>query len=202
VQKADLLRAAVVFLHAAFEEYLRGLATLYYPNASEAALNDIPLAGLACRGRPEKFFLGKLIRHRSKSVEQVIRESVAEYLAQSNFNDVSDVTSLLESLEVPITDRMRGTFPVLQQLMKRRHQIVHKADRVDGRSPGKQRATSISLRQIDDFVEAIQEFSVGVTAYVIERETDSNRKVKTKKRPRFSLLTARKSPPAVGGKRR
>jgi hypothetical protein len=51
VHKQDLLRAAVVFLHATLEDFLRYVASPYLPQGSEDSLNDIPLVGI--RDRPE-----------------------------------------------------------------------------------------------------------------------------------------------------
>jgi len=75
VYKTDLLRAAVVFLHATLEDLLRGLAQIYLPNSDRDALDEIPLVGLVRRhSRPGKFGLGSLASHKGKSVDKLIQE--------------------------------------------------------------------------------------------------------------------------------
>ena len=170
VHKADLLRAAVVFLHATFEDYLRTLSGIYLPTANAKALDDIPLAGIGENKRPEKFLLGALAQHRGKSVDQLIDESISCYLLRTNYNDTTEVASLLTSLSIPLYDSLKDTFPRLQGLMDRRHQIVHCADRLEGKAPGRQRADSISVRQVDSWIAAIRDFVSTITAHIIDRE--------------------------------
>ena len=50
VPKVDLLPAAVVFIHASLEDFLRALAAISLPNADEDILNSIPLKDLNITG--------------------------------------------------------------------------------------------------------------------------------------------------------
>jgi hypothetical protein len=83
VHETDLLRAAVVLLHATLEEILRSLAEWKLPAASPEALAEIPLAG-AKRGT--KVGLQELAGFRGQTLDQVITESVRECLERSNYN--------------------------------------------------------------------------------------------------------------------
>ncbi len=170
VHKADLLRAAVVFLHATFEDFLRTLSGIYLPTANAKTLDDIPIAGLGEKKRPEKLLLGALAQHRGKSVDQLVDESISIYLRRTNYNDTTEVASLLKSLSIPLYDDLKDTFPRLQGLMDRRHQIVHCADRLEGKAPGRQRAVSISVRLVDSWIAAIRDFVRTITAHIIDRE--------------------------------
>jgi hypothetical protein len=123
---SDILRAAVVLLHASLEDYLRSLAAAYLPFTSPDVLNDVPLSGKG-RERAEKFLLGSLAAFRGQSVDQVIERSIADYLEHTTFNNCREVARLLESLSVDIST-VRSFFPELDALMARRHQIVHRAD--------------------------------------------------------------------------
>lgn len=76
----DLLRSSVVFMHAALEEFLRQLALAFLPTASPHVLDEIPLAGSVPGKRNERFSLGRLCQHRNKLVDDVISESIHEYL--------------------------------------------------------------------------------------------------------------------------
>jgi len=170
VHKADLLRAAVVFTHAALEGLLRGLGRLYLHEARLAALDSVPLAGQDIGHRPEKFSLGSLAKHRGKTIDQLIEESVEEYLNKKSFSDTNDICALLDQIEVPIDQKIKKILPSIQELMRRRHQIVHQADRVDTQGRGKQRAASISVKQVLQWLRATRELSILVTGYIIDRE--------------------------------
>lgn len=122
----DILRAAVVLLHAALEDLLRSIAYWKLPTATRDVLNDIPLVGLGAN--PKKFLLGDLVAYRGKKVEEIFTESVNAYLENSNFNNTDEIASLLTNVGIDVT-KVNGTFGNLQDLMKRRHQIVHRADR-------------------------------------------------------------------------
>jgi hypothetical protein len=123
----DTLRASVVLLHASLEDFVRTLSERLLPTADEVALNQIPLLGQ--ESRAEKFFLGKLVHHRGKTVDDLLRESVCKYLERSNYNNTEDIARTLEQLGFAVADHS-DMFPLLEQLMKRRHQIVHRADKI------------------------------------------------------------------------
>jgi hypothetical protein len=123
---ADALRASVVLLHASLEDFLRTMAQSLLPQSNESCLNEIPLVGLGAR--KEKFFLGRLARHRGKLVDEVLKESVAEYLEHSNYNSTQEIAILLETLGFNVAEHAR-VFTVLDQMIVRRHQIVHRADK-------------------------------------------------------------------------
>jgi hypothetical protein len=129
----DILRAVVVLIHASLEDFLRTLAERFLPYADEKTLNSIPLAGLS--GRAEKFALGKLVQHKGKSVDRLIQESVQEHLNRSNYNDIQEVASLLESLGFDLSEQ-RASFPTIDAMIKRRHQIVHRGDIVKSGNSG------------------------------------------------------------------
>lgn len=139
---SEILRAVVVLNHAYLEDFLRNVALWLMPIAGEDALNKIPLAGPT--GRAEKFHLGKLAEHRGKKVDDVIRESVEAHMERSTFNNVTEIMSFLDSVNVnlPRSDEIdasssgiprlpisRDSLGVLDAMMKRRHHIVHRADR-------------------------------------------------------------------------
>jgi len=137
---AEILRAVVVLNHAYLEDFLRNLALALLPLAGEEALNSVPLAGTT--GRAEKFFLGKLARHRGKGIDDLIRESVSTHMERSTFNSVTEILLFLESIELklprtkenvasplPQLGVERDTLALLEAMMKRRHHIVHRADR-------------------------------------------------------------------------
>jgi RiboL-PSP-HEPN len=128
--RQDILRAAVVFIHAYLEDFLRTLASELLPAVDGNSLQDIPLAGSGSFGRSEKFVLGQLVQHRGKTVDDLLRESVSEYLSRSNYNNTTEIALLLTRLGFK-PEEHNERFAEIDQMIQRRHQIVHRADRVD-----------------------------------------------------------------------
>jgi hypothetical protein len=144
---SDILRAATVLLHASIEEFLRGLAEWRWPQASADVISRVPLAGTGVRGQAEKFFLGALIAHKGKSVDDLIKASIKEHLGRANFNSTDDIATHLKSVGIEVTDEIRSCFPALGQLMTRRHRIVHRADL----GPDQNEPSSITAPEVDEW---------------------------------------------------
>jgi len=147
VHQADILRSAVVFMHAMLEDCLRTIAAHYLPLASEDFLNKIPLQGLNTSGKPEKFHLGELHKFKGMTIDQVITQSVSSYLDRTTFNNVADITNLLRTLNIE-TSQFTEFFPSLERMISRRHSIVHRGDRSELPGKGKQYANSIRLAEV------------------------------------------------------
>lgn len=122
----DILRAAVVLLHASLEDVLRGIAAWKLPAADKAVLDEIPLVGVGAN--PKKVLLGDLAPHRTKRIDEMISESIDAYLQRSNYNNPGEIAELLQSVKID-TAKVNGHFKGLGAMMERRHQIVHRADR-------------------------------------------------------------------------
>ena len=133
----EVLRSVVVLNHAYLEDFLRTLARAFLPMSNESDLNKVPLAG--SEGRAEKFFLGALAKHRGKTVDQLIRESVSDHMEQRTFNDVTEIMRFLESLGLSVPMKTESATLIalddqpkvqsyLDAMIRRRHAIVHNAD--------------------------------------------------------------------------
>src|SRR5213594_299135 len=125
--RADIGRTIVVFLHATFEDILRTAARQRLATAKSDVLEHIPLIGTSRSSRAEKFNLGALDAHRGKTVDQLLHESVGDYLGRQSFGSVADVERILSQMGLD-TAPFKSLFPSLNQMMKRRHRIVHEAD--------------------------------------------------------------------------
>jgi hypothetical protein len=136
----EILRAVVVLNHAYLEDFLRTLALAFLPTADERVLDGVPLAGAGRMERAEKFYLGKLLQHKGKTVDDVIRESVSQYMEHSTFSSVTEVMSFLDSIGVRLPAKKDVKSPLelaldpalpkmLDTMMRRRHYIVHRADK-------------------------------------------------------------------------
>ena len=145
VKEADILRAAVVFLHSALEDYLRGvLSDLLPPVGHETAINGIALSGT--QDRPEKFFMGKLLPYKDRTVASLISDSVRQHMKKVSFNDVTDIASWLSKIDVSTTDFHDQDS--VNTMIKRRHKIVHEADNNQNSGQGNHFAASINLTTV------------------------------------------------------
>ena len=113
---SEILRAVIVLNHAYLEDFLRTLAFAFLPIAGEKALEGVPLAGIGRAERAEKFYLGKLLQHRGKSVDDVILESVSAYLERSTFNSVAEVMGFLESICLKLPAKKDENSPLVLPL--------------------------------------------------------------------------------------
>ena len=157
----DILRAAVVLLHATLEELLRSVAYWKLPMAQATVLNDIALVGFPQNSK--KFLLGDLSPYRGKSVDDILTASVNAYLEKSNFNNRRDIISLLENVGIDVT-KVNANFDDLQSLMERRHQIVHRADRqskVVGR--GDHEVRGIHKETVRTWAKAVNQFALALS---------------------------------------
>jgi hypothetical protein len=165
---ADLLRSSVVFVHATLEDFLRSIAAALLPFSEESMLNEVPLVGTSGSGRPEKFFLGRLAAHRDKTVLELIQESVREHLLTATYNDTTQIASLLRGLNIDV-EKVRNAFPRLDELIRRRHQIVHRADRQEHRRDPQEGVESITEEQVEDWISEVQGFMGDVISDIVGR---------------------------------
>jgi len=155
VSSSDVLRGAVVFLHAALEDFLRTLAEWKLPLSGADVLKEIPLVGT--RGRAEKFTLGDLVSHRGKHIGQLFKESVSSYLDKSNYNNVGELKKLLENCGIDPSN-VSSHFSELGKLMARRHHIVHRVDRNDTPGRGHHRAKPINHGNLHHWRSVVSDF--------------------------------------------
>lgn len=157
VGDTDVLRSAVVLIHAALEDFLRSLAREYLPQARPEVISSIPLKGAGRAGRAERFSLGQLDEHRGKTVDELIAECVDAYLERSNYNNTSEIASLLESLDIDV-EPCRQFFADLDRMMLRRHQIVHRADCTAESGRGRHHARSLSMNTVEKWINTVFNF--------------------------------------------
>lgn len=161
-QKSDVLRAAVVLLHASVEDVLRSLAYWKLPNTGANVLDHFPLAG---NGPSTKFTLGTLATHRGKTVDEVIKASVDSYLERSNYNSTIEVSVFLTQIGLNVT-AVNHTYLLLEDLMKRRHQIVHRADKYEVGGQGNHKVRSLNPATVKKWVANVESFATAVLAQV------------------------------------
>ena len=147
VHATDVLRSAVVLLHATLEDLVRSIIAWRWPTeAGPEVLDRIPLTG-SDTDQPRKFLLGVLASHRGRTVQELISSSVEEYLSRSNYNRPEHVMAALTTVGVEV-DQLTSDLDDLRQMMDRRHWIVHRADANPRTGSGQHRAQSISPERI------------------------------------------------------
>ena len=162
VHTTDLLRAAVVFLHATMEDVLRSMLEWKWPQTdAREQLRDIEV--LVGGKLQQKLTLADLLGHRGSSVDDVIRSSIAAHLEKSNFNHLGDVKvalarSGLDGALVAPYERE------LAAMMARRHLIVHRADRHDVGGSGHHAAASLGQGTIWSWITAVEGFCSAIVA--------------------------------------
>ncbi|MEW5943719.1 MAG: HEPN domain-containing protein [Pseudomonadota bacterium] len=158
----DVLRSAVVFIHATLEDGMRAVIRHKFPRHKRELLDKIPLIGITQSGNPEKFFLGRLVEHRGKSIDDVIEESLTAYLERTSFTSANDLSYWLSVLGVDLKIVHRD-LPKIEAMMKRRHHIVHRGDKSDEVGPGKQYARSLNAKLVQDWNTTVNTFLVKIT---------------------------------------
>lgn len=156
-QETDVLRAATVLLHASLEDVLRSLAYWKLPLATTQVLDQIPFAG----GTATKITLGTLSSQRGKSVDDVIKESVDASLERSNYNNASEVCAILQSIGLHTTP-VQPYMQLIEEAMKRRHQIVHRADANPSSGRGNHKVASISPNTVNIWIKNTEDFVASV----------------------------------------
>jgi hypothetical protein len=131
----EILRAMVVLMHASLEDALRGFVRHRMRGCPAEKLDTIPLCGTSPTNRPQKFSLVELGKYRGKTVDELIEESIEEYLNRTSFNSSRDIAGTLEKLGIDLYSLLQY-FPTLDEMISRRHQIVHQADREDDSGNG------------------------------------------------------------------
>jgi hypothetical protein len=169
----DILRVAVVFVHAYLEDFLRTVAGRLLPSGDESRLNDVPLAESGSSGRGEKFLLGQLAKHKGKTVDEVLHQSVSEHLERSSYNSTREIAMLLEKLGFNVSDHNKD-FSVIEAMIARRHQIVHRADRVKAPHSDIYSLQPINADQVHNWLGATLKFTSSLVTPLARKLNEPN----------------------------
>lgn len=162
VETTDLLRAAVVFLHATMEDVLRSVLEWRWPRTTlGSSLEDVGV--LIGSDLQRKISLADLLNHRGASVDDVIRTSIEAHLERSNFNNVGEIKKALKRSDLS-EGLVAGYESELAAMMARRHLIVHRADRHDVGGSGHHAAASLGQGLVENWVAAVEGFCSAIVA--------------------------------------
>lgn len=77
---------------------------------------------------------------------------------------------MLERLElVACIDKVKDTFPALDEMIRRRHQIVHRADRVKSPDSNNRTPECIQAVEVRRWLDATVRLTVVATSYIAAR---------------------------------
>ncbi len=152
---SDLLRASIVLLHAALEDLLRSLAEWKLPTAAPAALASVPLQGVS-DPRRTRFTMPELAKHRGRSVDDVVRDSVLFYLERSSYNDPGDVKRIVATCGGN-PSVVEGFVRWMGPIMRRRHWIVHRADHSRTLEGRRHEAQAVDRATVNTWIDKVEQ---------------------------------------------
>jgi hypothetical protein len=141
----DILRAAVVFLHASLEDCLRSIAYEKLPFATQSELNKTE----------QKVSLSKIAEYRGKTVDELIKDVIDEYLGRKTYNNPGEIKTALKALAIEIPDNVISD---TESVMQRRHKIVHRADRSEKEGGEVGSITKIQSSQVSRWIGEVERF--------------------------------------------
>lgn len=158
VAYVDLLRVTVVMLHSTLEDYLRNLLTWKLPESSKEKLTKIPLFTSDYDPRKTKFDLGELLEHKEKKISELINISVVKYLDSESFNNTTDINSALLNINLYVDDSIKKHYSDLDKMIKRRHKIVHQADKNNLQDLSNHNLETIDLQTVEQWQKTVDQF--------------------------------------------
>lgn len=154
VSKTDVLRAAVVLLHATLENFLRDAALWKWTtNPSLEIVNMVGFDG----NRDKKFHMGELLNWRGRTVDDVIDQSIRRHLERSNYNNTDDMSAVLTTLGVDVSD-VNQHFVDISKMIDRRHLIVHRGDKNPNTGRGHHEAAPIRPSTVGYWAASVWQF--------------------------------------------
>lgn len=171
----DILRSATVLLHASLEDFLRTIASAHLPRTASELLKTIPLAGTA-NPRQTKYTLSDLAIHCGKDVNSIIDQSIDDWLSQNSFNNCADIVSMLKHIGID-PETCNPEFPSLEEMIARRHCIVHNADRPkDSAEADSPEVVPLNPNTVRKWRESVQQFMLAVlyqVQFVVETDEEA-----------------------------
>lgn len=167
VGRSDVLRAAVILLHATLEDLLRQVERLRLPCGAATSFDRIRFVapGAGSKDGKDRLTLSDLAVWRGRSVDDVLGAAIDAHLDHSNYNNVGEVRQSLDRAGVThVMDRAEAAG--LEAMMKRRHWIVHRADRNRLSGRGHHAAQSISKSQVTSWIGVVDAFARAVLRLV------------------------------------
>ncbi len=157
IYSEDILRAAIVLLHASLEELLRSIYKYKYSCITEDQWKNICLLGLNKTGQT-KITLADIIKYKEKTVESLLKESIDDYLSRKTYNNIQDIVEFCKELGINST-LIDGNKTLLIEMIERRHKIAHNADREISRDATTPDLLTIEYSRVVLYIDNLENFS-------------------------------------------
>ncbi|MFZ4579973.1 MAG: HEPN domain-containing protein [Myxococcota bacterium] len=156
VAETDLLRAAVVLLHASLEDVLRSIAELLLPTRPAEVFAKWELALPSSPDKKTaKLSLMDLLEFRGRDIDEVLSFAIQQHLERSNYNSFHEVARAVVELGLDPAG-IREHQPDLDSMMKRRHRIAHRADRNATIGRGQYSAAHLAHKTVETWLQAVR----------------------------------------------
>jgi hypothetical protein len=99
----DILRLIVVMLHANMDDTLREIVRLSYARNNPDHLSEIPIGNT----KSPRVTLADLVKYRGRTIDDLIQESVDDYLNIVSFNNVEITAKILSRAGININGLKR-----------------------------------------------------------------------------------------------
>jgi hypothetical protein len=169
--RADLLRAAVVFLHASLEDLMRSLEEELIDRYVRPGmpLHKVTFA-LPSNGRPDSISLSELVtEYPNANVADILADALAAHrqlqlqaLQRRTYNNVAEIKEALDRVQVPKGADQGMPYGLSKQewskiatITARRHLIAHRLDRNEASGRGHHLNTPISSDGLQGWVDIV-----------------------------------------------
>ena len=156
----DILRAAWVLVHASMEDFLRSLLKWKFKNNYYDKICTLLVKKnltVKCRGRKPKC-----------KPNEVVKEYLETNYSVGNKNKI--VLSLM-SMGICEEKAKNYDYGELDELMNRRHKIVHSADRnFEGEEVGVREENEIQVEPVEKYIKEVEKLSDFVWQYIKKYE--------------------------------
>ncbi|MBK9370516.1 MAG: hypothetical protein IPN01_30195 [Deltaproteobacteria bacterium] len=175
VQYSDILRSAVVFLHATLEDLLRSLEEAHARRQLRSGVTDYPSIAFVLDStqdlRKEKISVGDVVKHHyNKTVEDVVRLALDREFSTRTYNKPIDVIQAITRLKLD-TSGATLSASTLQAMMQRRHQIAHRADHNPIRGRGQHIALPLPRALFETWLDTVSKLGDDLKIQLSRRST-------------------------------
>lgn len=147
----DILRACVVLIHASLEEFLRVIGGTFLPFVEPKKLEELFKSSKAVEHR---YTVQELYKSVDMSIVDFLKAELAKHLSQASWSSASQIASYLAYFDYPICNKLSAFFPILDEMISRRHQIVHRADMLQNENS----PTVINKEMVQKWLNGTREF--------------------------------------------
>jgi hypothetical protein len=169
-RNVDLLRAAVVMLHATLEDALRGLLRWKLPRAAAEHLRGVSFDR---ERRTSKISVEELAAHRGKTIQRFLCEIVNAHVERQSFNNTTDIANALQVLGLSVQETQFDSLaPSIGAMIERRHKIAHESDRPHPKSREYGRPVPLAVSDVVAWVDNVERFSRNVLDCLIRKKPE------------------------------